>query len=54
MQALLIEAKVRTGATENPRKNHRLLRCIFQWITCVVNLRLAWSLTGYFWYLSDW
>jgi hypothetical protein len=55
MQALALEARIRVAASENPRKKHRLLRCIFQWLCCVANPRMVWNgVTGYGWYLRDW
>src|SRR6185312_4247600 len=54
-QVQALEARIQTSAKDNPRKNHRLLRCIFGWICCVVNPRMVWNgLTGYIWYLRDW
>jgi hypothetical protein len=55
MQALALEARIRTAAGGNPRKKHRLLRCIFLWLCCVANPRaICKGLAGYVWYLRDW
>jgi len=55
IQALALSAKIRAAGRGNPRKKHRLLRCIFLWLCCIANpLAIGKGLAGYLWYVRDW
>jgi hypothetical protein len=53
-QALALEA-IGIAARENPRKQRRLLRCLYHWTRAILDVRhLCNGIAGYAWFLRDW